>query len=37
MTFGPKRGHIMFIFERLFRDFGLLIVYLLLYLIIRDV
>lgn len=36
MTFGPKRGHIMFIFERLFRDFGLLIVYLLLYLIVRD-
>ena len=37
MSFGPKRGHVMFIFERFFRDFGLLIVYLLLYLVIRDV
>lgn len=37
MTFGPKRGHIMFIFEKFFRDFGLLLVYLLMYFIIGDV
>ncbi len=36
MKFGPKRGHFMFIFERFFRDFGLLIGALLLYLIIGD-
>lgn len=36
MKFGPKRGHFMFIFERFFRDFGLLIGALILYLIMRD-
>ncbi len=37
MNFGPKRGHIMFIFERFFRDFGLLMIYLVMYLLVRDV
>lgn len=37
MTFGPKRGHVMFIFERFFRDFGLLLIYVAAYLIIKDV
>ena len=36
MTFGPKRGHVMFIFERFFRDFGLLLIYLLIYLVVGD-
>lgn len=36
MTFGPRRGHVMFIFERFFRDFGLLLAALVLYLIVRD-
>lgn len=36
MTFGPKRGHFMFIFERFFRDFGLLLAALILSLILRD-
>ena len=26
MTFGPKRGHVLFIFENFFRDFGLLLI-----------
>lgn len=37
MTFGPRRGHVMFIFERFFRDFGLLLAALALYLVVRDV
>lgn len=36
MKFGPKRGHVMFIFERFFRDFGLLLAAGVLYLILRD-
>lgn len=35
--FGPKRNHVMFIFERVIRDFGLLILYILLYIFLRDV
>lgn len=26
MTFGPKRGHVLFIFENFFRDFSLLLI-----------
>lgn len=36
MKFGPKRGHFMCIFERFFRDFGLLLAAIVLYLILRD-
>lgn len=36
MKFGPRRGHVMFIFERFFRDFGLLILALIWYGITRD-
>lgn len=36
MKFGPKRNHVMFIFERFFRDFGLLILALIWYVITRD-
>lgn len=36
MKFGPKRGHFMLIFERFFRDFGLLLAAIILYLILRD-
>lgn len=36
MKFGPRRGHVMFIFERFFRDFGLLIAALLVAFILQD-
>lgn len=36
MRFGPRRAHAMFIFERFFRDFGLLILALIWYLVTRD-
>lgn len=36
MKFGPKRGHVLLIFERFFRDFGLLLAAAALYLILRD-
>ncbi|MCQ4638239.1 PH domain-containing protein [Anaerovorax odorimutans] len=36
MRFGPRRGHFMFIFERFFRDFGLLLAAVAVSLILRD-
>ena len=36
MTFGPKRGHILFIFENFAKDFGLLIIALLVGIISGD-
>ena len=36
MKFGPRRGHVIFIFERFFRDFGLLLAALVVALILRD-
>lgn len=36
MTFGPKRGHVLFIFENFFKDFGLLFVALFIGLLRRD-
>ena len=36
MKFGPRRAHVMFIFERFFRDFGLLILALIWYAVTRD-
>ena len=36
MRFGPKRGHFLLIFQNLFKDFGLLIIFLTIGVIIRD-
>lgn len=36
MKFGPRRGHVMAIFERFFRDFGLLLAALVLCLFLGD-
>ncbi len=36
MTFGPKRGHVLFIFENFFKDFGLLLAALVIGLLQRD-
>ena len=36
MNFGPKRGHVLFIFENFVKDFGLLIAALLIGLISGD-
>lgn len=37
MKFGPKRAHVMFIFERFINDFGLFIVALIIFLVVRDI
>lgn len=36
MKFGPRRGHFLFIFERFFRDFGLLLAAVVISLILQD-
>jgi len=37
MTFGPKRAHVMFIFERFINDFGLFVLALIIFLFVRDI
>lgn len=36
MKFGPRRGHFLFIFERFFRDFGLLVAAVVVALVLHD-
>ena len=37
MTFGPKRAHVMFIFENFIKDFGIFLIALIAFLFIRDI
>ena len=37
MTFGPKRAHVMFIFERFINDFGLFVLAVIIFLFVRDI
>jgi len=37
MMFGPKRAHVMFIFERFINDFGLFVLALIIFLFVRDI
>ncbi len=37
MTFGPKRAHVMFIFENFIKDFGLFVLAVIIFLFVRDI
>ena len=37
MMFGPKRAHVMFIFENFIKDFGIFVIALIIFLVVRDI
>ena len=37
MMFGPKRAHVMFIFENFIKDFGIFLIAVIVFLFVRDV
>ncbi len=37
MMFGPKRAHVMFIFENFIKDFGLFLIGCIIFLVVRDI